>query len=135
MAGRGRVPKKERRNASDKPIRGEWADAEGVGWQYGERPAPPDGLMPASLEAWLTWFGAWFAVFWKPEDVPALRHLVRLYDEVERGETQRHSELRLAMDTYGITPKGQQDRRWQPPSTKEVVAERESPYAHLRAVE
>lgn len=68
--------------------------------------------MPASEEAWRVWFGAWFAAHWSPEDVPALRHLVGLYDQVERGKFERHNELRLAMDTYGITPKGQQDRRW-----------------------
>jgi hypothetical protein len=55
---------------------------------------------------------AWFAAHWTPSDLPGLRQLIRLYDQVERGEFQRASELRLQMDTYGITPKGQQDRRW-----------------------
>jgi hypothetical protein len=59
---------------------------------------------------------AWFAAHWTPADLPALRQLVRLYDEVERNEFQRAGELRLQMDTYGITPKGQQDRRWAPPA-------------------
>jgi hypothetical protein len=62
--------------------------------------------------------GAWFAAFWAPEDLPALRTLVRLYDQVERGEFHRAPELRIEMDTYGITPKGQQDRRWKPPEEK-----------------
>jgi hypothetical protein len=70
--------------------------------------------MPASKEAWRVWFSAWFAAHWGPEDLPALRQLIRVYDQVERGEFQRHGELRVAMDTYGITPKGQQDRRWRP---------------------
>lgn len=56
--------------------------------------------------------GSWFAWFWGPEDVPALRQMVRLYDQVELGEYQRHSELRLVMDAYGVTPKGQRERRW-----------------------
>ena len=47
-------------------------------------------------------------------------------------------ELRMAMDTYGITPKGQQDRRWAPPKD-EPQKEQEAPtpgsrFAHLRAV-
>lgn len=92
--------------------------------------------MPASVEAWSTWMSAWFAAFWTPEDVPGLRQIVRLYDQVERGEFQRASELRLQMDTYGITPKGQQDRRWKKPDgeTAGAVEPKGSAYSHLRAV-
>lgn len=115
MAGRGRPPSEARRNVSDKPQRGEWQQGAGVGWQHGDHPAPPDGLMTPSLEAWKVWMGAWFAAHWTPEDLPGLRTVVRLYDQVERGEFQRAAELRLQMDTYGITPKGQQDRRWKAP--------------------
>jgi hypothetical protein len=83
------------------------------------------------------------------DDVPAairvvelqdrgLRQVIRLYDQVERGEYVRATELRLAMDTYGITPKGQQDRRWKRPEpTDEPASETaapDSPYAELRAV-
>lgn len=71
--------------------------------------------MEASRDAWATWMGAWFAAHWSPSDLPGLRQVIRLYDQVERGEFQRASELRLQMDTYGITPKGQQDRRWKAP--------------------
>jgi hypothetical protein len=84
--------------------------------------------------------GSWFASHWGPEDLPALRQLIRLYDQVERGEFQRHGELRIAMDTFGITPKGQQDRRWQPPKAEVkdgvglTVAEQPSRYGKLRAV-
>lgn len=133
MAGRGRAPKQERVNASDKPLRGEPTVAAADAWQ-GDVPAPPDGLMPASSEAWSTWFGAWFAAFWRPSDLPALRQMVRLYDQVERGEFQRATELRLLMDTYGVTPKGQQDRRWKPPELKLVGVEKGSRYGQLRAV-
>ena len=76
--------------------------------------------MPASVEAWNVWLSAWFAAFWTADDLPGLRQLVRLYDQVERGEFQRASELRLQMDTYGITPKGQQDRRWARPKEESV---------------
>jgi len=90
--------------------------------------------MPASIEAWSTWFAAWFAAFWKPSDLPALRQMVRLYDQVERGEFQRATELRLLMDTYGVTPKGQQDRRWKPPTGEVAASSTGSSYGHLRAV-
>lgn len=114
MAGRGAVPKENSRTRH-KPVRGDWKAPEGVGWQFGDVPDPPEGLSEAALEAWATWMGSWFAAFWLPEDLPALRQVIRIYDQVERGEFQRSSELRLQMDTYGITPKGQQDRRWKRP--------------------
>ena len=104
MAGRGPAPNENRVRRVD-PERGDVQPAPATGWQHGAIPAAPDGLMPASLEAWSTWMGAWFAAFWTPDDVPGLRQVVRLYDQVERGEYQRASELRLQMDTYGITPK------------------------------
>lgn len=138
MAGRGRAPKTQRRNKSDVPQRGEWTPAPDVGWQHGEIPAVPEGLMPASASAWDVWLKAWFAAHWTPDDLPGLRQLIRLYDQVERGEFQRASELRLQMDTYGITPKGQQDRRWTPPKAiekpQEAPQDTDDPYQHLRVV-
>ena len=78
---------------------------------------------------------SWFAAHWTPSDLPGLRQVIRLYDQVERGEFQRSSELRLQMDTYGITPKGQQDRRWLPPKEDDQpAAKRKSPLARLRVV-
>lgn len=81
---------------------------------------------------------AWFASHWTPDDLPGLRTVIRLYDQLERGEYPRVSELRLHMDGYGITPKGQQDRRWSPPKPEEKPAAEAQPgadlYAHLRAV-
>jgi hypothetical protein len=124
MAGRGRAPKdNEQRRNHHAPQRGEWTPAAGVGWQYGDAPEPPDGLMAASAEAWQVWMGAWFAAHWTPDDLPGLRTLIRIYDQVERGEFQRANELRLQMDTYGITPKGQQDRRWAPPAEEKPAAQ------------
>ena len=114
MAGKGPAPKANRRR-QNAPARGEWSVAEGEGWQHGEVPEPPDGLLEASRLAWSTWMGAWFAAHWGPADLPALRLVIRLYDQVERGEFTRSAELRMSMDTWGISPKGQQDRRWAPP--------------------
>lgn len=132
MAGRGAAPKPQgvRRNHVE-PGRGEWRHASGVGWQHGEVPSPPDGLRAETLDAWATWMGAWYAAFWSPEDLPALRTMVLLYDQVIRGEFQRHPELRLNLDTWGVTPKGQQDRRWAPPLEAEPV-KRSTPAARKR---
>lgn len=141
MAGRGPRPKDPAKRVNEhEPVRGEIQNAPGVGWQHGRKPMPPQGLMPASRSAWSTWMRAWFAAFWQPSDLPGLRQVVRLYDQVERGEFQRAGELRLQMDTYGITPKGQQDRRWRPPAPKPKAepALRKvagaSRYEHLRVV-
>lgn len=116
MAGRGPAPKPaSQRRRTNSPTRGDFVAEPVEGWQHGEVPDPPEGLMPASVEAWSTWLGAWFAAHWSPVDLPGLRRVVLLYDQVERGEFQRSTELRLMMDTYGITPKGQQDRHWVKP--------------------
>jgi hypothetical protein len=120
MAGRGPIPKATRRNQADVPIRGEWQATPGIGWQHGPVPNMPGGITAAAKVAWKTWFRAWFASHWTPDDIPALRQIVRLYDQVERGEFHRAAELRLQMDTYGITPKGQQDRRWAPPKPEDL---------------
>lgn len=133
MAGRGRPPKppEERRNRTA-PIRGELVQADAEGWQHGETPAPPDGLMPATLEAWRVWFGAWFAAHWTPDDLPGLRRVILLYDQVERGEYQRSTELRQIMDNYGITPKGQQDRRWVRPKSADQPVNAQGPTSPRR---
>ncbi len=78
--------------------------------------------------------GSWFAAHWIAEDLPALRQLVKLYDQVERGEFQRMGELRLQMDTYAITPKGQQDRRWKQPEPSGNAEPKARKYGHLKAI-
>lgn len=139
MAGRGPAPKAVRRRRNT-PARGDFQPTDAVGWQHGEVPPAPEGLMPASITAWQVWLSAWFAAHWTPDDLPGLRQLVRVYDQVERGEFQRASELRLGMDTYGITPKGQQDRRWTRPKPDEVLPSspqrRDVPdrFAHLKVI-
>lgn len=125
---------RRRRNA---PARGDWQPAVGEGWQHGDAPKPPSGLLKASREAWTVWMASWFAAFWTPSDLPGLRQVIRLYDQVERGEFQRSTELRLMMDTFGITPKGQQDRRWKPPVNEEPRAQPQASkrYGHLKPVD
>jgi hypothetical protein len=75
-------------------------------------PPAPGGLLDLSLATWETWFKAWWAGHWTTDDLPGLRLVIRLYDRVARGDVRRLGELRQLMDSYGITPKGQQDRRW-----------------------
>lgn len=121
MAGSGPPPSESRRRDNE-PARGDWKVGDGDGWQFGDVPEAPGEMLVASIDAWQTWMTSWFAAHWSPADLPALRQLVRLYDQVERGEFQRMGELRLCMDTYGITPKGQQDRRWKKPDNSGAPA-------------
>ena len=87
----------------------------------GDIPEPPEGLMPASVVAWNTWFRAWYSWFWTPDDVPALRQLILLYDQFERGEHRLATEIRLQSEVWGITPKGQLANRWAPMGATEPV--------------
>lgn len=123
MPGRGPAPTENRRRRNE-PARGDWKPAEGAGWQHGPVPSPPTKMTKATRDAWQAWFTAWYAAHWTEDMLPGLRQVARLYDACERGALQRHSELRMAMDTYGMTPKGQQDRRWKaPPKEKPETSE------------
>lgn len=123
MPGQGRAPKPqaERRNHVP-PSRGEWKRTELIGWQHGPTPKPPPRLTKVSKETWDIWFAAWWAAHWQPEDLPVLRQIICLYDAIERQEASAAelSQFRQLIDTYGITPKGQQDRRWAPPAAEPV---------------
>ena len=138
MAGRGPAPKdpssRRRKNA---PARGDWQPSTTIGWQHGDTPDPPPGLSPAAIDAWRTWMGSGFAAHWDPGDLPGLRVLIRLYDEVMAGRGTLAGELRLWADNSGVTPRGQQDRRWQPPADDQAPAAPAGGdrYSHLRILE
>ncbi|CAN5750395.1 hypothetical protein BH23CHL8_BH23CHL8_31010 [soil metagenome] len=120
-----------------KPRRGDWQASPGIGWQHGKLPPAPEGLMPPSKVAWDTWLRSWFASNWVPANIPQLRKVIQLHDQVERGEFRFASELRYWMDGMGVTPKGQQDRRWLPPNDAArptTTTAAEDPYGHLRVI-
>lgn len=152
-----KLPGQRRRRNT--PERGEWQPTEAEGWQHGEIPEPPDGLLAVSEEVWKTWFGAWFAAHWTPENVPGLRIVIALYDERERyrldptlismkangdeivsQKRDPSAELRYWMAEYGISPKGQQDRRWmraekdRDDRRERTKLARRRPYGHLAVV-
>lgn len=138
MAGRGPAPKADSRTRH-KPIRGSWKPAPGSGWQHGDIPKPPPGLMPQSAAVWESWFRSWWAANWSPEHLPQITTTIQLYDAKERGDFKAITELRQWMDGIGVTFKGQQDRRWSPPKAEDVArteqpAEPDGKYGYLRAV-
>jgi hypothetical protein len=86
---------------------------------------------------------SWFAANWGPEDLPNLRLVIKLWARVDsgKGSGSERSELRQLMDSYGITKKGQQDRRWAAPDADTLAAAKgtgakpaASRYAHLKVV-
>jgi hypothetical protein len=142
MAATNAPKDKAQRRRRNAPARGEWKPAAGVGWQHGPIPAAPDGLLEATRKTWTSWFRAWFAAYWTIDDLTGLRKVAQLYDATERGDLKIASELRHWMDSYGLTPKGQQDRRWtrfgpaerepdKPKAKDAAPAQPASPYGHL----
>jgi len=90
--------------------------------------------------AWAAWMGSCAASHWTRGDVPSMRVVVHLHDQVERGEYRYAGELRLWMDNLGLSPKGRQDRRWLEPAsdpTPDVmpttVAEPDPRFVRLRS--
>lgn len=142
MAGRGPAPKEHRQNKYDVPTRGDWQARPGMGWQHGPIPELPGRFTQATREAWDTWFRAWYAAHWGPEDLPMLRYVAALFNRLQAKDATaaERSEFRQLADSFGLTKKGQQDRRWQPPKPEDVPAAQQpeqpapSRYAHLRAV-
>lgn len=117
----GRKPGKPGTATDRNPRVHPWNPSPGSGWQHGDPedgrrkiPSPPVGLMPESEEAWRMWFTSWWASNWSLEDLPQLQLIIRQFDKVVRGELAL-KELTPALDGFGITPKGRQDRRWLPP--------------------
>lgn len=133
----GPPPKVDRRRRN-KPASGEWKPAPGSGWQHGDIPPAPDGLLAASRATWDAWFRGWWAANWSPDYLTQIRKAIQLYDATERGDFKAITELRQWMDGIGVTFKGQQMLHWQPPKADEAPATAEAPnagrFAHLRAV-
>lgn len=162
MAGRGRPPAKGAPRNRTARQRGEWKATPGIGWQHEAIPDPPAGLLARSVRQWDVWFRSWYAANWGPENLPQLELTIQYWDEVQRSladpfleadgikggtvyyrKPRPMTELRQHMDSLGITPKGQQDRRWEKPAeatqepasgtTGADVDPREA-FGHLRAV-
>lgn len=139
----GPAPKPNRRGRN-KLARGEFHSADGIGWQHGEIPQPPDGMVTQSIETWYLWFNAWWAAHWTPADVSVIRQMIRLFDEVERGMTKKsqdRAQLHVWMRGYGITPDGQLANRWVAPKSEETKtspSQKRRPaavqYEHLKVV-
>lgn len=76
---------------------------------------------------WTSWRKDPATTQYGPAEIALAIQLAWLFEAYVRGE-EKHSEVRLIMDSLGLTPKGKRDLRWRIPQAAEVVeidAERE----------
>jgi hypothetical protein len=111
MAGKGPAPQAVRRRRNE-PARGEWIDLPPLAKPVlGKLPARSRGEEPWSKRARATW-EAWrtdpVTQMWSPADLAYAGDALELY-ELMPGSA---SEVRLRMDSLGLTPKGRRDLRW-----------------------
>jgi hypothetical protein len=52
------------------------------------------------------------ATLWAPSDIPALLELAVLREQLMDGKASVAAEVRQRSDSFGLTPKGRQERRW-----------------------
>lgn len=117
MAGQGPAPKdaaqRRRRNA---PARGEWVDLPSV-----KKPILPtlkqiDGKRkwsPQLKMLWEHWRKDPATTQYGPAEIALAKHLAFVYDDLAQAyKLSTSSEVRLILDTLGLTPKGKRDNRW-----------------------
>ena len=130
MAGRGRAPQENRRRRNV-PMRGEWVDLEPL-----EQPVlfelPEGEWRPATVATWEAWRNDPVTAQWSPADIGFAFDTICLHNTMNASGA---SEVRLRMDSLGLTPKGKRDLRWRLPKAEPEVAEvKPMPGRRLRAV-
>ena len=113
MPGRGPAPKpREQRRDRHKKQAGDWVQLPPEGYQ-GPIPALAGlGLSNSTLEWWKTIWRSPMATQWSEGDVPALKELAMLRELLLDGKMSVAAEVRLRSDSFGLTPAGRQQRRW-----------------------
>ncbi len=111
MAGRGPAPQAVRRR-SNEPARGEWVDLPPLETPVlGRLPARSRDEEPWSKrarETWEAWRSDPVTARWSASDTSYAEDLLALYELMPSSA----SEVRLRMDSLGLTPKGKRDLRW-----------------------
>ena len=109
MAGNGPAPKdpSQRRNRNT-PMRGEWVDLAPL-----DKPVLPElpegNWSPRTCMAWEAWRRDPVSAQWTPSDVDYAIDTIYLHNAMTEKSA---SEVRLRMDSLGLTPKGKRDLRW-----------------------
>jgi len=127
MAGRGPAPKESRRRRNA-PARGEWVDLAPL-----ERPVLPElpegEWRPATRATWDAWRSDPVSAQWSPADVAFALDTILLHNEMKKP-----NEVRLRMDSLGLTPKGKRDLRWRITAPVEAEVTSITRERRLRAV-
>jgi hypothetical protein len=113
MPGRGPAPKpREQRRDRHKKQAGDWVQLPPEGYQ-GPIPSLSElGLSKFTHEWWNTIWRSPMATQWAEGDVPALKELAMLREQLLDGKMSVAAEVRLRSDSFGLTPAGRQQRRW-----------------------
>ena len=134
MAGRGPAPKEGRRRRNV-PARGEWVDLAPLEEPVLPSLPPLDGdevWAASTVGMWEAWRSDPVSGQWSPADVAFALDTIRLHN---LGLPSSMSEIRLRMDSLGLTPKGKRDLRWRIGGVKvEAPAGRLVEPRRLRAV-
>src|SRR3954465_15476259 len=108
MAGRGRAPQENRRRRNV-PARGEWVDLDQL--EQPVLPELPEGeWRPETVAMWEAWRSDPVSAEGSPADVAFALDTIRLHNVMENATGA--NEVRLRMDSLGLTPKGKRDLRW-----------------------
>lgn len=131
MAGRGRAPQENRRRRNV-PARGEWVDLDPL--EQSVLPELPEGeWRPETVAMWEAWRMDPVSAEWSPADVAFALDTIRLHNVMLNASGA--NEVRLRMDSLGLTPKGKRDLRWRISKAEPELAEvKPMPGRKLRAV-
>ena len=106
MAGRGPAPKDpSQRRRRNEPMRGEWVELPPLKAPI-LGPVDPEWGRETD-EMWEAWRADPVTTQWSPADIAFATQTARLMDA-----GAPPNELRLRMDSLGLTPKGKRDLRW-----------------------
>ena len=131
MAGRGPAPKEGRRRRNV-PARGEWVDLAPLEQPVlAELPETEDGWRPETVAMFEAWRSDPVSALWSPADVAFAMDTLLLHNEMTASGA---SEIRLRMDSLGLTPKGKRDLRWRIVEVEQAEEKPVKQERRLRAV-
>ena len=144
MAGKGPAPKHPHLRArANVPERGDWQVLDREPFKKPPplpRPYPRGGWSAKAKGAWQRWWASPMAPMWDEGDYELVDILLKMvHDWWEDPTTTQATQMRLTMDTLGLTVKGRQDRHWwlpgEAPLQLEVIDGGRSNVRRLHAVD
>jgi hypothetical protein len=129
MAGNGPAPKKQRQRRGT-PTRGDWVQLAPLDKpilpELSELPCPvEDGDWPYICQTyWEAWRESPVTQMWRADDKALAIDTIFEFARMQAGERSANSaELRIRIESLGLSTKGRQDRRWLLPDEEVPVEE------------